>query len=264
MRIAIITGASSGLGSEIVKQLDAKPESESKIEEIWIIARRRDRLEALSKRIRSKTRIFTYDLTQTTSFDEFEEVLKQEQPNVTLLINAAGAGKIGSYEDITRAENDEMIALNCRAAVDMTQIVIPYMKAGSHIMEVCSSAAYQPVPYMNVYASGKAFLLHYSRALRRELITRGIFVTAICPYWIKDTEFIYQARNNTSQNERNSWIRHFPLATSVSDAASCAIRDTMAGRAVSTPGVFSTMQRLFARFFMTDALLGIWEILRRV
>ena len=260
MKIAIITGASSGLGSELVKQLDARDE----MDEFWIIARRRDRLEALSKRIMSKTRIFSYDLTQTASFDEFEEVLKQEQPNVALLINAAGSGKIGSYADITRAEIDAMIALNCRAAVDMTQMVIPYMKPGSHIMEVCSSAAYQPVPYMNVYASGKAFLLHYSRALRRELITRGIFVTAICPYWIRDTEFLYKARNKTLQNEKNPFIRHFPLATNVSDVAYCAIRDTMAGRAVSTPGVFSTMQRLFARFFMTDALLGIWEIIRSV
>ena len=260
MRIAIITGASSGLGSELLKQLDTTPE----IEEFWIIARRRDRLEALSKRISSKMRIFTYDLTQTASFDAFEEVLEKERPDVFLLINAAGSGKIGSYADITRAEIDAMIALNCRAAVDMTQIVIPYMKPGSHIMEVCSSAAYQPVPYMNVYASGKAFLLHYSRALRRELITRGIFVTAVCPYWIRDTEFLYKARNKTLQNEKNPFIRHFPLATNVSDVAYCAIRDTMAGRAVSTPGVFSTMQRLFARFFMTDALLGIWEIIRSV
>ena len=172
-----------------------------------LIARRKERLEAIAGLIHTKVRIFTWDLSERDSIDELEKTLKTEKPLVKLLINAAGFGKIGNYSEISRQDCDRMIDLNCRAAVDITQAVIPYMKGGSHIMEVCSSSAYMPVPYLNVYAATKVFLLHYSRALRKELLPQGILVTAVCPYWIRDTEFIAKAqKSNELFNELNKNI----------------------------------------------------------
>jgi short-subunit dehydrogenase len=256
MKIAIVTGASSGLGYEMIRQLDGRTD----IQEFWLIARRKERLEAIAGLIHTKVRIFTWDLSERGSIDELEKTLKTEKPLVKLLINAAGFGKIGNYSEISRQDCDRMIDLNCRAAVDITQAVIPYMKGGSHIMEVCSSSAYMPVPYLNVYAATKVFLLHYSRALRKELLPQGILVTAVCPYWIRDTEFIAKAQ----KSENSSYIRHFPMATWSRDVAAGAIRDTYYGHAVSTPGLFCTLQRIFSRFFATDALLEMWELIRRL
>lgn len=102
-----------------------------------------------------------------------------------------------------------MIDLNCKAAVAMTQISLPFMKRGARVLQICSTAAFQPFPYLSVYAATKAFLYRYSRALRVELYGTGIRVTAVCPYWIKDTEFIGRAKKSSD----SSYIHSFPLAS---------------------------------------------------
>ena len=100
-----------------------------------------------------------------------------------------------------------MIDLNCRAAAALTAAVLPYMGRGSRVLEICSSAAFQPLPGFNVYAATKAFLLRYSRALRWEAAPRGIRVTAVCPGWIR-TDFMDVARD--TKNGRT--VRSFPFA----------------------------------------------------
>ena len=205
MKIAIITGASSGLGSEFVRQISRK----EKLGEIWVIARRKGRLTALQKESQTHLRIITGDLTKPETLREIEAMLWKEKPDVRILVNAAGYGKIGSWRDIKRSDVDGMIDLNCKAAVAMTQITLPFMKRGARILQICSTAAFQPFPYLSVYAATKAFLYRYSRALRVELYGTGIRVTAVCPYWIKDTEFIGRAKKSSD----SSCIRSFPLAS---------------------------------------------------
>lgn len=190
MKIAIVTGASSGLGSEFVRQI----RKQEKLDEIWVIARRKDRLMTLEKELRTHLRIITGDLTKPETLREIEAMLWKEKPDVRILVNAAGYGKIGSWRDIKRVDVDGMIDLNCKAAVAMTQISLPFMKRGARILQICSTAAFQPFQYLSVYAATKAFLYRYSRALRVELYGTGIRVTAVCPYWIKDTEFIGRAK----------------------------------------------------------------------
>ncbi len=256
MKTAIVTGASSGLGSEFVRRI-AEQEI---LDEIWVIARRKERMEALKEQVSVPLKILPLDLTQQSALQEIQEKLKEESPDVQILINAAGFGKIGSWEDISLEDSDNMINLNCRAAVDMTQIVLPYMQTGAKILEICSTAAFSPFPYLNVYAATKAFLYRYSRALRVELRGRGISVTAVCPYWIKDTEFIQTARKSGD----SSYIRHFPLASRQNRVVRRALADADLRLAVSTPGPVCLLHRISAKIIPAELMMGIWALLRRI
>lgn len=201
MKIAVVTGASSGLGRELTLQL---ARTEKHLDEIWVIARRRDRLEALRPLCPVPLRVLPLDLTAPGAADALEAGLAAAAPEVAVLVNAAGFGRMGDWQAVSRRDSAAMIQLNCQAAVEVTQICLPYMRPGGRILEICSTSAFQPFPYLNVYAATKAFLYHYSLALGRELRSRRITVTAVCPYWIRDTEFIPVARQGESQAVRIS------------------------------------------------------------
>ena len=259
MKIAIVTGASSGLGREYIKEINRK-EKES-VDEIWAIARREDRLRELEDISEIKLRHLPMDITEKKNIDQIRMLLEKEGPEITLLINAAGFAKIGNYESVSLTDSDRRIELNCRAAVDMTCICLPYMKKGARIMQICSTAGFQPFQYLNVYAATKAFLYRYSRALRVELFPRRIKVTAVCPYWIRDTEFIPVAKD-TQKNGKG--IRHFPLSSTVHAVAAHSLTDSRLGLAVSTPGIVCLIHRIAAKFIPSEVMMGIWALLRRV
>ncbi|MCD8023385.1 MAG: SDR family NAD(P)-dependent oxidoreductase [Lachnospiraceae bacterium] len=270
-KIAIITGASSGLGREFVRQLDKKMEtvreksaetenSKESLDEMWVIARREERLNELRSQTSTELRVLPFDLTEKESFQKIRALLEEEQPDVRFLINAAGFGKIGSWKDISIEDCDDMIDLNCRAAVDMTQLVIPWMSRGANVLELCSTAGFQPFPYLNVYSASKAFLYRYSRALRVELFGEGIHVTAVCPYWVKDTEFIGTAQDT----ENSTYIRHFPLASRGKNVVRHALIDAQLGLPVSTPGLVCSVHRIAAKWIPSEAMMGLWALLRRI
>lgn len=184
MKIAVITGASSGMGREFVRKLSKR----FAFDEIWVIARRLDRLEALKDEIDVKLRAVSLDLTKRDSIDEYARLLAESEPEISVLVNASG---FGLFKEFDKAELDayyNMIALNDSAVVGMTYVSLPYMRSGSRIWNICSVAAFQPIPYINVYAATKAFALSFTRALNVELKPRGIKALAVCPYWTK-TEF---------------------------------------------------------------------------
>ena len=257
MKIAVVTGASSGLGKEFVLQI---AEKEKNLDEIWVIARRRERLEALQQDCAVPLHILAMDLTEEDAADRLEQELKAEKPEIGILVNGAGFGKIGSWQDVARRESSAMIRLNCQAAVEVTLVCIPYLKKKSRILQICSTAAFQPFPELNVYAATKAFLYRYSRALRWELRGKGICVTAVCPYWVRDTEFISVAKDT----DRKKVIRHFPLASKASRVVSWALADSKLGLAVSAPGPVCMVHRLTAKFLPSDIMMAIWELIRRL
>ena len=188
MKIAIVTGASSGMGREFVRQLSAYVQ----VDEIWAVARRREALEALKAEAPVPVRPIVLDLLKSESFDALRSLLEGEQPEIALLVNAAGFGKFGAYHKTTIEDDCRMIDLNCKALLVMTRLCIPYMKPGSHILELDSLSAFQPVPYITTYGATKAFVLSYSRAMNRELKCKGIRVMAMNPGWVK-TEFFRHA-----------------------------------------------------------------------
>ncbi len=188
MKIAIVTGASSGMGREFVLQLPGYVQ----VDEIWAIARREDALNALKAESAVPVRPVCLDLCNSESFQNFDALLQAEKPDVKLLVNGAGFGKFGDFANISADEDLRMIDLNCKALVAMTRLALPYMKKGSHILQLDSLSAFQPVPYITTYGATKAFVLSYSRAMARELKPRGIRMMAMCPGWVK-TEFFNHA-----------------------------------------------------------------------
>lgn len=255
MRVAIVTGASSGLGREFVRLLG----QEGCADEIWAVARRADRLEALRTLTACPIRPLPLDLTRGESVDALRDLLKQEQPQVTVLVCAAGFGRIGRSDQIPRSDDDAMIDLNCRAAVAVTTEVLPYLRRGSRVLEICSTAGFQPMPGLNVYAATKAFLQSYTKALHHELLLSGVRVTAVCPYWIKDTEFIPQA-----QKVDRGGFRHFPLASHARTVARWALLDSRLNLWVSTPGPVCMAHRLVAKFVPHCIMVPFMDLLRRI
>lgn len=254
LNIAIVTGASSGLGREYVRLLDAE-----NLDELWLCARREKFLRALSNELNTPIKIFSCDLTRDDDLQKIFDVLEYEQPRVKFLINSAGFGKIGGADDIELNDLQRMIDLNCKAAMALTQKILPFMSAGSHVMEICSCAAFQPIPYLNVYAATKAFLLSYSRALAAELAPKKIFVSAVCPYWIKDTEFISVAQDSAN----SAYIKNFPFASTVKEIAAKSFDAVKAGKVVITPDIISTLHRVITKIFPRVLLMTLSKIFHR-
>ena len=188
MKIAIVTGASSGMGREFVRQLHNYVQPD----EIWAIARRKEALEQLAAETSIPVRPISLDLGKEASFREFAALLEAEQPQISLLVNAAGFGRFGDFDTVSLEEDLRMIDLNCKALVAMTRLCLPYMYKGSHVLQLDSLSAFQPVPYITTYGATKAFVLSYTRACNAELKPRGIRMMAMNPAWVK-TEFFNHA-----------------------------------------------------------------------
>ena len=186
MKIAVITGASSGLGKEFAFAVSA---GRGDIEEIWLIARREDRLTELAESISKKTRVLAADLSDEECLRQYRSLLDAETPEIALLINNAGFGKLGDFDLVPAEESAAMIRLNCESLTVMTALSLPFMKTGGEIINTCSIASFAPNTRMAVYSSTKAYVMSFSRALRKELKGRGINVLAVCPGPM-DTEFL--------------------------------------------------------------------------
>jgi len=216
MNIAIVTGASSGMGREFVLQLSQYVT----VEEIWVIARRTAALESLKQEVSVPIRPIALDLCQNSSFDTMKDLLETEKPNVKLLVNAAGFGKFGAYHKVSPEDDAKMIDLNCKALVLMTRLVLPYMDRGSHVLQLDSLSAFQPVPYITTYGATKAFVLSYSRAMNRELKPRGIRMMAMNPGWVK-TEFFNHACQTNDGNE----VQYYNHLWEAADVVATGLKD---------------------------------------
>ena len=197
--IAIITGASSGIGKEFLLNMPKNIE----VDEIWAIAREKNFFEGLKEESNLNIRPFSLDLEKETSLMKIKDLLEEEKPNIKLLINAAGFGKFEKSTNISLEDSVGMIKVNDMALTSLCLMAIPYMKKNSNIINIASVAAFQPVPYINVYAASKAYVLSFSRSLGKELSKEGIHVLTVCPFWTKTKFFdrIYVVDNIQIINE---------------------------------------------------------------
>lgn len=178
MNVIVITGASSGIGMEFAKQMDLYF---GNVDEFWLIARSRDKLEQLAGELVHKSKVFAMDITKKASMDRLVKALEKQQAVVRILINCAGYGVMGSFDKLDREQTLGMVRLNCEALTDMTYRLIPFMRENSRIIQMASSAAFMPQEDFAVYAASKAYVHSFSRAIGVELADRGIYVTSVCP-----------------------------------------------------------------------------------
>ena len=251
MNIAIVTGASSGMGREFVLQLNQYVS----VDEIWVIARRLEALESLKQEVTVPVRPIALDLGDASSFAAMEAILAEEKPNIKLLVNAAGFGKFGSHFRISAEDEAKMIDLNCKALVLMTRLCLPYMEAGSHILQLDSLSAFQPVPYITTYAATKAFVLSYSRAMNRELKPRGIRMMAMNPGWVK-TEFF----NHAQQTNDGCEVQYFNRLYEAPDCVATGLKDLYKSQKdYSVHGLPIKLQVLGVKIMPHWLVMHIWQ-----
>ena len=247
-KIAIITGASSGMGRRFAETVDEL----GKVDEIWAIARRADRLEELKKTAPYPVRPISLDLSRAESADELQQMLEAEQPAIRLLVNASGFGKFQRTDETPLADNMNMVDLNCRAVLALCQVCLPYMKPGSKILNIASVAAFQPIPYINVYGATKAFVLSFSRALNREVKPRGIRVMALCPFWTK-TEFFDRAVVT-----EDAVVKKYIAMYDPEDIVRRAWQDLKKGKDVSIYGFKAKGQVALVKLLPHSLVMDIW------
>ena len=211
--IALVTGASSGMGKEFVREISKKYKG---LDEIWVVARRRERLRELKKEIiGTRVRILPLDLMKD--------------------------GISGPFEHQTEEDAAGMIHLNCEALTRITYLVLPYLRRGSFIYQMASSAGFAPQPNFTVYAATKAYVKSFSIALRQELSYQGIRVIAVCPGPVK-TEFFDRAY----EQEEVKFYKKFVMAAP-KKVVRKAIRDARKNKAVSVYGMTMKVTRVICK-----------------
>lgn len=239
MKTAIITGASAGMGQEFARHaLRIFPE----IECYWLIARREERLKELAAQLPGKQVVcMPLDLCDEQSFTALEEKLREERPEIELLVNNAGCGYLGNVGEMPTERQTRMTKLNVTALTAVTNLCVPYMSRGAHIVNVSSIASFCPNPRMTVYSATKSYVSAFSRGVREELRGKGVTSTAVCPGPM-DTEFL-----DVGSIRGNSLMFKLLPYCDPSAVAEGTLLSAKAGRAFYTPKAFYKLYQFMAK-----------------
>lgn len=243
-RIAVLTGATGGLGYAFIKELTKEP-----LDEIWAVGRNEKRLEELVGEFGNVIVPVRKDLTNAEDMESIVKLLEEQNPQIEYLINNAGLAQMKPSKDFSASEIEKTVDLNCKVPVLLVNYCLPFMGKGSRILNICSASAFQPVPYINLYASTKAFDRSYSRALNVELKPSGITVTAVCPGWI-DTDML--------NKEINGKKVKFPGIVSPQSVARKAMKDAKKGRDMSVCSLYVKCQHLNVKYMPQKLTMKIW------
>lgn len=245
--IIVITGAGSGIGRETYNQIQ---KIDKTIDEYWLIDYNKDSLKELDS---NNVKTLCIDLTKQEEIELYKKVLEKEMPNIKALINCAGFGIFDHSENIELETKLNMIDLNIKAYVTMIDYSLPYMKKNSNIMNIASCAAFQPIPYINAYASTKAFVLSYSRALNQELKYKGIHVLAVTPFWTKTNFF-----NRAVKKDKKEVVIKYVVMYNTTDVVKKALKDLYSKKDVSVYGKLNNFQRLLTKLLPHKLIMKIW------
>ncbi len=232
--VTLITGASAGLGSEFARQCAGRGE------EVALVARRRDRLDALAAQL-GKAHVFAADLAKPDAAARLVNELEAEGLGIGTLINNAGFGLAGRFAELPLERQREMIDLNVRTLAELCRLVLPGMieRGEGAILNVASTAAFQAGPNMAVYYASKAFVLSLSEALHQELKGTGVKVSCLCPGPVK-TEFFEAAGMGGSMYDR--------MAGDAPGVVRAGLKGLDGNKAIVIPGVTNKIGAQGGRF----------------
>lgn len=243
-KIAIVTGASGGIGQVFVREL-----TKENLDEIWIVGRNEQRLLALKNEFGGSIVPICKDLTQSADLLSFSDLLNMKDVSVSWLVNNAGIARMAPSKEFSFSEIEQTIDLNCKAPAALINLCIPFMEKGAKILNLSSASAFQPVPYINLYAATKAFERSYSRALNTELKPSGITVTAVCPGWV-DTQML-------SREIEGKTVR-FPGIVAPEKVVKKALRDAKRGKDMSICSFYVKCQHLNVKLLPQKWTMKIW------
>ncbi len=253
MKTALVTGASSGIGREFARQIAKSGE----YERIYVVARREDRLEELKNELGGVIVPIAADLGKPESFDRIAECLRADNVSLSLLVAAAGFGKYGSFAANSQADMESIVEVNVLGVLRTVRMALDFLTAGSRIVLMGSQSAFQPLPEFNIYASSKAFVLHFGRALNLELKSRGIAVTTVCPGYVA-TEFFEVAAKSGDPDA----CRNFSPMYQASDVVRKALSDSQKGKDVSIYGLQIKGARLLSKLLPHKLVMRVWLKIR--
>ena len=250
--IAIVTGASSGIGKEFFLSLNQK---QNELDEIWVVARSEDKLNALQQLTKIPVRVFALDLSEQNSVNAIKTALQESPINVRYLICASGFGRFGATETENPEILQNMVDLNCRSIVGVTTAVLPYLSKDSAVLLIASVAAFQPIPYIATYGASKAFVLSYGRALNKELRkSKQARCLCVCPFWTK-TAFFDRA---TASNE-TTVVKKYIAMYQPQQIVNQAWKDLKKkGKDVSIFGFKAKGQALLVKLLPHKIVMNVW------
>jgi len=247
--VAIVTGASSGIGREFVIHLDKI----SAADELWIISRNREALESLSSSIKTKTVIIEADISDEEGIKILSTKIQDDAPAIKLLANCAGVGYRYKVEDQSDTELKDTIGINCTALTRICRMCIPNMQDGAGIINIASSAGFIPQPGFAVYAASKSYVISFSRALSQELKPRQIRVTAVCPGPVKTA---FQTRATRGAGEEFTGFRAH-IVKDPKTVAEGAFKANAKGRRLYVPGISQKLLHLISKIIPQNWIIRL-------
>lgn len=248
--IAIVTGASSGIGKEFFLSLNDRKDG---LDEIWVVARSANKLEELRSLTDIPLRVFPLDLSTPNASSILEKAFQEETPSIQYLICASGFGRFNAVADDDIAVLENMVDLNCRSIVGITRAAFPYMAKGGTMILIASVAALQPIPYIATYGASKAFVLSYGRALNKELrAAKGARCLCVCPFWTQ-TAFFDRA------NAEKTIVKKYVVMYKPEQIVQRAWKDLKKkNRDVSIHGTVARGQALLVKLLPHRLVMRIW------
>lgn len=243
-RIAIVTGATGGIGGIFVKKICAMDD----IDEVWAVGRNKDKLDALCA-VSQKVVPVIADLASDGA-DVISRLISEKSPDIRILVNNAGTGYMGPFEKMEKGQVRDICRLNCSVPSELISVTLPYMHEGAKILNISSASSFQPNPYLAMYSASKVYLKNFSRAINVELKSRKITATAVCPGWV-DTGMLPR----TKDGKEIKYAGMIDPETVVNKA----LKDSAKGKDMSVPGAFAKYFRFYSKIMPTNIVMNQWS-----